>query len=104
MRGGPPAVILPQDGIKPLSGCKYLWCQNRIHKGEYLGYNAPPHSERWMSGLSHHPGKVAYASVYRGFESLPLRQFGILISCLLMMSIDSCPSRHNINNHDAGLM
>ena len=30
-------------------------------KRTYIRYNSPPNSERWMSGLSHHPGKVAYA-------------------------------------------
>ena len=32
----------------------------------------PP--ERWMSGLSHTPGKRAWGKTHRGFESRPLRQ------------------------------
>ena len=31
-------------------------------------------AERWMSGLSHHPGKVAQGLPCREFESLSLRQ------------------------------
>ena len=30
--------------------------------------------ERWMSGLSHHPGKVAHGQPCREFESRSLRQ------------------------------
>ena len=47
----------------------------------YIGYNARLRNkraamtkqERWMSGLSHHPGKVAQGQLCRGFESRPLR-------------------------------
>ena len=70
MRGGPPVAILHQARIKPLSRLKIFGA---------LRYNAAPNSERWMSGLSHHPGKVAYAQVYRGFESLSLRQVFLLL-------------------------
>ena len=34
----------------------------------------PLPTEGWMSGLSHHPGKVAQGSPCREFESLSLRQ------------------------------
>ena len=30
--------------------------------------------ERWLSGLKHFPAKEEYGKLYRGFESLPLRQ------------------------------
>jgi hypothetical protein len=30
--------------------------------------------ERWMSGLSHTPGKRAWGKTHRGFESRLLRQ------------------------------
>ncbi|MEN9373743.1 MAG: hypothetical protein RIR79_1295 [Pseudomonadota bacterium] len=31
--------------------------------------------ERWMSGLSHTPGKRAWGKTHRGFESRLLRQY-----------------------------
>ena len=31
-------------------------------------------AERWMSGLSHTPGKRAWGYTHRGFESRPFRQ------------------------------
>ena len=68
MRGGPPNVILHQTHLRA------LYKNAMQQKSPYIRYNSAPNTERWMSGLSHHPGKVAYASVYRGFESLSLRQ------------------------------
>jgi hypothetical protein len=38
----------------------------------------PPAPERWQSGRSHRTRNAEYAQVYRGFESLPLRHYGII--------------------------
>ena len=70
MRGGPPNAILHQDDIlgraenEFISGCS---CAIIRHL-----------TERWMSGLSHHPGKVAQGYPCREFESRSLRHFIIL--------------------------
>lgn len=41
--------------------------------------------ERWPSGLRRTLGKRVYGKLYRGFESLPLRQAGLqpLVECRL---------------------
>src|SRR5262245_4437207 len=42
-------------------------------------YDAPLQLERWPSGLRRTPGTRVYGKPYRGFESLSLRQSGVLV-------------------------
>jgi hypothetical protein len=54
------------------------------------------HPERWQSGRSHRTRNAEYAQVYRGFESLPLRQ-QILIYQLLSANYAGRSTRSSTN-------
>ena len=70
MRGGPPNRILHQDDILGRTENEFIsgrTCAIIRHQ-----------TERWMSGLSHHPGKVAQGYPCREFESRSLRQLNFI--------------------------
>jgi hypothetical protein len=67
------AVRRIRGGCQAVNACfdRPRW----LHSADRRGPCVPAATERWQSGRMHRTRNAAYGQPYRGFESLPLRQF-----------------------------
>ena len=84
-RGGPleaAAFALPRraccEGARPLLPAVATHVKRPADPAASALSASPLASERWQSGRSRRTRNAEYAQVYRGFESLPLRQRPLL--------------------------